>query len=166
MIKFPLAIIDFEASSLNPESFPIEVGLAVAHTSDAPIKVWSSLINPAKDWIARRDWDKSAADTHMITLAELAGGLPPSQVAETLNAALGPEGIAYSDGGNYDGHWLRTLYRAAGIKPTFVMWDIAVLFVLDRSFHNRFAHYLAASDAPHRAGLDARRICAALVAAV
>jgi hypothetical protein len=30
MIKFPLAIVDFEASSLNLESYPIEVGLALA----------------------------------------------------------------------------------------------------------------------------------------
>lgn len=162
-MRFPLAVIDFEASSLSMESYPIEAGLALAKGSDAPIEVWSTLIRPDADWIERGDWDPEAEQTHKIRIAELQAGMEPLRVAETLNLLLGPIGMAWSDGGAYDGHWLRTLYVTAGIKPSFALWDIAALFTLDRRMHNRFAERLAQTDAPHRAGLDAERICTALI---
>lgn len=162
-MRFPLAVIDFEASSLSMESYPIEVGLAVARGSNGPIKVWSKLIRPTADWIGRGDWDPEAEQTHKIRMGELQAGMQPLRVAERLNQLLGPIGTAWSDGGVYDGHWLRTLYRAAGTKPAFTLWDIAALFITDRRMHNRYAEILAHSVAGHRAGSDAGRICAALI---
>ena len=51
------------------------------------------------------------------------------------------------------------------MRPGFVLWDLKGLFVLDRRAHNRVAEALAASEAPHRAGADAARICGAITRA-
>jgi len=165
-MKFPLIILDFEASSLSTESYPIEVGVAVAARPDAPISVWSNLIRPDRAWLANGDWDPAAQKVHNISAASLSGGLSAHEVALSLNQMLGPVGHAYCDGGHYDGFWLEQLYKAAGITPTFQLWDMTRLFILDRHLFRRFGTLLAESDAPHRAGADAARLCAALVKAM
>lgn len=44
----PLVVIDFEATALTLESYPIEVGIARIEDEDCcPIVSWSSLIAPA-----------------------------------------------------------------------------------------------------------------------
>jgi DNA polymerase-3 subunit epsilon len=43
------AFLDFEASSLNANSWPIEVGLNWV-TSDYEVKTYESLIMPSLDW--------------------------------------------------------------------------------------------------------------------
>lgn len=95
----------------------------------------------------------------------LVDGRDPLEVAQALNHIIGLTGHAWCDGGSYDAHWFKTLFRAAGIKPTFYLWDIAALFALDRPMRTRFYAMLAADDAPHRAGPDALRLCVALVRA-
>lgn len=162
-MKLPLAILDFEASSLNPDSYPIEVGLAVAASLTKPALVWSSLIAPTDEWIGRGDWERASEQVHGISRRELSNGMTPSEVTTILDKMLQPIGHAWCDGGRYDGHWLKTLYLAAGTKPKFHLWDIAGLFLLDRPLHNRFANVLAATVPPHRAGEDASRVCAALI---
>jgi hypothetical protein len=162
-MKFPLVLIDFEASSLSTESYPIEVGVAIATGPDEPIETWSSLIKPDKAWLAGGDWDPDAQKVHHITAASLNGGLSANEVALHLNRLLGPVGHAYCDGGHYDGFWLKQLYKAAGIAPAFALWDIAGLFMLERHLFRSFGAILAESVAPHRAGPDAARLCAALV---
>lgn len=162
-MKFPLAVIDFEASSLSLESYPIEVGVAIALDAQGPIDVWSTLICPSAEWLARSDWDEESAMTHGISRSELEGAAEPFDVANSLNMKLASIGLAWCDGGQYDGHWLRTLYQAAGLKPSYALWDIAAMFIMDRRKHNRFAEILAKTEAPHRAGSDAFRLCEALV---
>jgi hypothetical protein len=162
-MKFPLILIDFEASSLSTESYPIEVGVAIATQRDEPIGVWSSLIRPDKAWLAGNDWDPVAQKVHNIPAASLNHGLSAHEVALYLNQTLGPVGHAYCDGGRYDGFWLKRLYKAAGIAPNFALWDIAGLFMFERHLFRGFGLVLAESVAPHRAGPDARRLCTALV---
>ena len=54
-MNFPLIVLDFEASSLSDDSYPIEVGVALVLNSDGPIRVWSSLIQPCREWTSRHD---------------------------------------------------------------------------------------------------------------
>lgn len=162
-IQFPLAVIDFEASSFSDErSYPVEVGVAVAPAAGSAILVWSSLIRPTAEWIRTGDWSAKSAKVHGISLQELESGGSPEETAHALNriAALVPR--FWCDGGEYDVHWHRRLFEAARVNPAFQPWDISGLFVLDRRMHNGFAEAVAATAAPHRAGADAARICAAL----
>ena len=164
-MNFPLIVLDFEASSLSDDSYPIEVGVALALNSDGPIRVWSSLIQPCREWTSHHDWDPAAERVHHIPASLLATGQTPSEVAKALNAIIGPVGQAYCDGGHYDGFWLERLFKAARIEPTFALWDLARLFLLNRTLFRRFGAILDQSAAPHRAGADAARLCAALVRA-
>jgi hypothetical protein len=164
-MKFPLIIIDFEASSLNMESYPIEVGMAVAMNLSGSVGVWSSLIIPDPEWVQGGDWEPASQQIHGIARESLAGGSHPVEIAETLNRVIEPHGQAWCDGGRYDGHWLKTLFLAAPVKPTFDLWDISGLFALDRQLGDRFGHVMSQSSPPHRAGDDALRICTALLAA-
>src|SRR5690606_14325460 len=127
-MKFPLIILDFEASSLNMESYPIEVGLAVATNLNAPIGSWSSLIRPDAAWLDSGDWEPAAEAVHGIARASLLAGMSARDVAVGLNRVISSVGHCWCDGGRYDGHWLKTLFRAAGMKPAFQLWDIAGLF--------------------------------------
>ena len=164
-MNFPLIVLDFEASSLSDISYPIEVGVALALKVDGPLRVWSSLIQPGRDWTFRQDWDPAAERVHHIPPALLATGQTPSEVAKALNAIIGPVGQAYCDGGHYDGLWLERLFKSARVEPAFVLWDLARLFLPNRTLFRRFGAILDESSAPHRAGADAARLCAALVRA-
>ena len=165
-MNFPLILLDFEASSLSDDSYPIEVGVAVALTLDEPIRVWSSLIQPVREWTFRHDWDPAAERVHHIPAALLATGQISSEVAKALNTIIGPVGHAYCDGGHYDGFWLERLFKAARIEPAFALWDLARLFLLNRTLFRRFGALLANDEPPHRAGEDATRLCSALTRAV
>ena len=165
-MKFPLVLLDFEASSLSPNSYPIEVGLAIAHSFDKPLSVWSTLIQPERAWVRQGDWDPASAKVHGIAPGQLAGGCSARQAADDLNQIIGPIGHAWCDGGHYDAMWMEKLYRAAGIAADFALRDMAGLFVLDRPLFRRFAAILSENEAPHRAGPDAERICSALVKAM
>jgi hypothetical protein len=164
-MRFPLIILDFEASSLSLNSYPIEVGVAVAHCPDKPLSVWSALIQPERPWVSQGDWDTASAKVHGIAAGELADGCSTREAAVALNRIIGPVGHAWCDGGYYDAMWLEKLYHAAGISPEFALWDMAGLFVLDRPLFRRFSMILAESEPPHRAAADAARLCAALVEA-
>ena len=43
---WPLFTIDFDASSLEPRSYPIEVGIYRRRSPGHPIEGWSTLIGP------------------------------------------------------------------------------------------------------------------------
>lgn len=154
-MKFPLAILDFEASSLGLGSYPIEVGVAVATSPTGPVLVWSTLIRPIAEWEASGDWDQESSKVHGISRSDLAAGRPVNDVAADLSRVLQPLDHAWCDGGRYDGHWLARLYRAARMKAGFYLWDIAGLFAFDRALQNRFADLMATGEPPHRAGADA-----------
>ncbi len=63
-MKIPFAVLDFEASSLDDDSFPIEVGLAVVDPSTASVAVWSTLIKPAAQWAERGRWSRASEISH------------------------------------------------------------------------------------------------------
>lgn len=159
---FPLAIIDFEASALDPNSYPIEVGVAVVDAAGAVIRVWSTLIRPAPQWEAC-GWDPDAQKVHGISRRDLRGGMSASETTEMLDTLLAPIGTAWSDGGHYDTLWLRVLFEAAGTQPRFTLGDLPDLLDSKSGWADYYRAVIARDRPPHRAGPDARRIAAALV---
>lgn len=125
------AFLDFEASSLADDSYPIEVGWVFEDGSGE-----AHLIRPAPGWI---DWDDEAAALHGLTRERLvAKGEPHDSVARRILATLGPHEV-YVSAPSWDGKWLSVLLRAAGLprhamrfRPTSEAHAAAVAEVLGR----------------------------------
>lgn len=99
--------LDFEASSLRPESYPIEVGWA---GEDGSLESW--LIRPAPGW---DDWDPAAEAVHHLTREQLlSAGRPHEEVAHRALAALKDHDV-YVSAPSWDGKWMSVLLRAAGL---------------------------------------------------
>lgn len=99
--------LDFEASSLGRDSYPIEVGWAAEDgTAEA------HLIRPSPQWT---DWDPAAESVHRLTRARLlAEGEPHEAVARRALDALGRQEVFVS-APSWDGKWMSVLLRAAGL---------------------------------------------------
>lgn len=111
------AFLDFEASSLADDSYPIEVGWVFEDGRSE-----SHLIRPAPAWT---DWDAEAAGLHGLTRQRLeVEGEPHDRLARRVLETLGPH-VVYVSAPSWDGKWLSVLLRAAGLprhamrfKPT------------------------------------------------
>lgn len=150
---FP-SFIDFEASGLDPESYPVEVAW-----SGPDGTVTSYLIRPEPSWTY---WDPNAADIHGLSRERLdAEGLPAEIVAYRLNAALAAVGVAYSDASAFDGFWCETLLEAAGLMPEFRIAPVLEAFPGTRLAElegYREAAYRRIGGRCHRAGTDVRAL--------
>jgi hypothetical protein len=162
LFQFPLVIIDFEATALSFQSYPIEVGVARTHTPAGSISTWSTLISPDASWDVTAQWDLRAQQVHGISRAELRRGLKPTEVMADLNAWIGDVACVWCDGGQYDLHWLMTLADAAHADPTFELHDLRIALSYDTSLRDSYQAILNQSAPPHRAAPDAERICRAL----
>ncbi|MGB2130269.1 MAG: hypothetical protein ACPHXW_02520 [Marinobacterium sp.] len=106
--------IDLEASGLARESYPIEVAWKCSETGRQD----SFLIDPAS--VSTWDyWDEFAEELHCISQELLAReGIAADEACRRLNRALdGCEVV--SDAFEYDRFWLRRLYGASGVEPSF-----------------------------------------------
>lgn len=165
--SWPLWTIDFEASSLEDGSYPIEVGLAVWPASDQPIYGWSTLIRPAWDWLESGHWSRKSRAVHGIAQSELGAGRSPTEVARILNGCHVPGRLIWCDGGEYDVYWLRRLFTAAGATPAFCLAEWHTLATrLDPAAWERVLASLARSPCQHRARKDAERLLLALAEAI
>jgi hypothetical protein len=98
--------LDFEASSLSKQSYPIEVGWVGEDGTGE-----SHLIRPAPGWT---EWDERAAAIHGIGREQLQrDGEPHEQVCTRLLALFEGNSVLAS-APSWDGHWLSMLLRAAG----------------------------------------------------
>ena len=98
--------LDFEASSLSEESYPIEVGWVFEDGREM-----TYLIRPAPPWL---DWDAAAEAMHGISRARLlAEGVPHEDVCDRL-VAMFEGNVVYASSPSWDGKWLSMLLRAAG----------------------------------------------------
>jgi DNA polymerase-3 subunit epsilon len=164
MLPWPLAVIDFEASSLDQDGYPIEVGLALWPSPDQAILGWSTLIQPAGEWTRRGHWSLKSAKVHGILGRDLlAHGQPVNRVAAALNEALGHGTIAWCDGDAYDIHWTGALFKAANIAPVFTLgqWH-RLIAMLGPAMRERGLHWLEQAQARHRARADAEQLLVAL----
>ncbi len=117
-IRTAPCFIDFEASSLSPDSYPIEVAWSTEH---GLIESW--LINPLPQgsWT---DWDDDVERRiHGISREQLEReGRSPGWIAERMNAALAGRSV-YCDGGDMDHFWLWRLYSAASCGVSYTICD-------------------------------------------
>lgn len=155
-------VVDFEASSLSPISYPIEAGWTVGPD------IHSSLIRPVASWVEWNDYAES--HIHHISRQQLQDeGKPPSEVLQMMNDTIGSR-IMWVDGGSYDQWWLQQLESAAGFKASFRLGDI--FYMLDAHYgitSERFVmnkQRLTSAEQLHRAGYDARLIKDAIYAAI
>jgi DNA polymerase III epsilon subunit-like protein len=156
---------DCEASSLD--GYPIEVGWASASTQNDAILSEGHLIRPPQEWPINESWDEQAEGIHGITLYQVQReGRPAWEIAKRMNAALAGREL-FSDAAQ-DETWLRLLFDAAGIDPTFTIRRTDATVLISRAAAERGmseaayerAKGMAAELAPrrHRAEADARHL--------
>ena len=164
LLRWPVAAIDFEASSLDADSYPIEVGIARWRGPEEPIETWSTLIRPPRAWRSRR-WSRASQEVHGIRPEQLEDGMDPADALRRLNALAGR--AAFCDGGPSDLRWLGGLEDAAGSDATFLLRDADALgSILHPRRWRRMARWLDRAKARHRAAPDAERLVRALAVAL
>lgn len=102
-----LVFLDFEASSLARDSYPIEVGWVFEDGAEE-----NHLIRPAPDW---NDWAADAEAVHGISRDTLVreGEDHAAVAARMMEALAGHDLLASAP--SWDGKWLSVLLRAAGL---------------------------------------------------
>lgn len=153
--------IDFEASSLSQDSYPIEF----AWGSDSE-EILSFLISPQEipHWT---DWNDDAERVHGITRDLLMeNGMEVRKACHTIFEALNGS-IVYCDAPAYDSYWFSELFKAANFRlPRVEIKHIDELlfqilnpyFKNTKLLYNELDHikYLARLNRPqqHRAAWD------------
>ncbi|SHJ28545.1 hypothetical protein [Wenxinia saemankumensis] len=150
------AILDFEASSLSPASWPIEVGLS--WIEDGEVRTWSSLIRPDPAWDLD-DWSPASAAVHGIEMRQILDAPGRPSVAREFNRQLGLRHLV-SDAPEFESHWLSRLLGfdigPLGVRieefdaVSFAMFDGYALDLLYETVERR--------PPPHRAGPDTARL--------
>lgn len=136
--------LDFEASSLGRDSYPVEVAF-----SDGSGAIQSYLIARAHGWI---DWDDVSESIHGISRDKLdQGGIQPFAVLDRMNVALDGQTV-YCDDAEYDGMWLDRLVKAAGSPVRFDLRDIREIIGNWEPLEDEARRI--AGTAAHRAGGD------------
>lgn len=157
--RWPLAVIDFEASGLGPTTYPIEVGVAVWPGPKERLSVWSRLIRPDPLWVRDMDWFELSQHVHGIAPRDLMVGETPLEIMQELNRRLAHVGYAHCDGGKHDLHWLTTLRVAAGLRADFTLGSLrsAIPKAVDDDWI-RMHDWMRQNPPPHRAGPDVENI--------
>jgi len=123
MTQIP-TFLDFEASSLSPHSYPIEVAWSLEDNT-----IEAHLISPAgiESWT---DWDSAAEQVHTIPREQLlTDGKPPQFICNRMNEQLAGK-LVYTDAPKFDGMWLSKLFSVCdGITPKFQLKHIDELLV-------------------------------------
>lgn len=102
-----IVFLDFEASSLDKKSYPIEVAWVFASGGEE-----SHLIKPVPEWT---DWSVESQATHHITRDQLiADGTPLLELANRMLEVLSHHSL-YATAPSWDGQWLSKLLRGAGL---------------------------------------------------
>lgn len=153
------ATLDFEASSLSPHGWPIEIGLSwIEHGS---LQTWSSLICPDPAWDPA-DWSPQSAAVHGIPMTDLETAPPATQVAESFLRVLGDRRLV-SDAPEFEMRWLSRLLQVNGCErmPRIEDFD-GISFALFEGFAlDMLYETLERRPAPHRAGPDSARLAGA-----
>lgn len=150
-------VLDIEASGFGRQSYPIEIGWAMADGRTGCL-----LVRPPAHWT---HWDASAERVHGITRATLQQhGREPVEVALRMNAELGGATV-YCDAWGRDYPWLARLYDEAGLSPAFRLEPAARLFgetLLGQLDEVHKAAFTELAVTRHRASNDARALQRAL----
>ena len=153
-----LIFVDFEASSLATDSWPVEVGLAWI---DGPeVHSWSSLIRPAPGW-SMTAWSEQSANIHGIPLDDLRQA-PPAQIVAEVFLDLTQGRHMVSDAPGFEDRWARRLIDESPrvFEPSFLNFDLIAASACrdDGAALDAVYEHLARTRTPHRAGPDAMRL--------
>ncbi len=150
------AALDFEASSLMQDSWPIEVGLSWLENGD--VRTWSSLIQPAPDW-GLSAWSSQSAAVHGISHDALHDAPAAPEVVDEFFKILDGKTLE-SDAPEFDARWLSRLLQAGGCDtvPTVADYhDVSFARFSGLALDMR-CETLGRHPAPHRAGPDSARL--------
>ena len=114
-----ITIIDFEASGLESDSYPIQVAWNIGNT------VHAHYINPdfVSEW---QGWSMVSEGVHGLSREFLREhGEHPVDVAKHMNASLGDR-VIYSDAVPFDKNWCERLFDASAIEMRFSFADFWV----------------------------------------
>jgi hypothetical protein len=143
-------IIDIEASGFGPDSYPIEIGLALEEGAK-----YCALVHPAPEWI---HWDDDAEKVHRVSRDILEEyGKPMDEVANELNEILRNKTV-YTDGWVVDKPWIGKMFYACGIAPQFTTSSLEMILSEEQMeiWHDTKDEILREMDKKrHRASLDA-----------
>ncbi|NOQ94590.1 MAG: hypothetical protein GQ547_08165 [Methylophaga sp.] len=117
MMKEQPLFIDFEASSLNMASYPIEVAWSMEDGS-----IESHLINPyaIDSWT---DWEPDSQAIHGLSRKLLLKqGKQPKWLAQRMNEVLSGK-VMLSNGYEFDLDWCETLFKAGDEEMQFKLGD-------------------------------------------
>ena len=130
----PVAFIDFEASSLSIDSWPVAVAWAKVNGDE--ISSGMDIIRPMPDWIGGEDrtvdmhwqgWSDVSADFHSLTKEQLlSDGLPATDVLADLENAFAGH-LVFADSG-FDHDWLRQLAVGAGKETSIQLFAYSSIF--------------------------------------
>lgn len=118
-----LIIIDCEASGLEEESYPIEIGVAFPYDS------FGFLIKPHHSWSY---WNEDSAKIHNIERDKLDSGLSVYDSVIKLNSQL-RDSVVFSDAVDYEIFWIDKLFDVVGVERLF---DIRSIYQIDFDFDN------------------------------
>ncbi|MFW5453394.1 hypothetical protein [Thioalkalivibrio sulfidiphilus] len=111
--------LDFEASSLSGDSYPIQVAW-----SDARGHIECHLIRPEADWT---DWDEHSEEAHGLERERvISEGVEAEEICRRMNAVLGGQTVL-TDALSMDRFWLLRLFEAGNRMPSFRLADITPL---------------------------------------
>jgi len=148
--------IDFEASSLSPQSWPIEVGLAWLEGREVAVK--SRLVCPRAHWDPA-DWDSKSEGVHGLPYSTVLSAGSNADVVSDWLLDIVQENTLISDAPEFDQRWLDRLLDQPG--PRVQDFDQAVWDEFSNGGNpasSRVARvYKAKASRPttHRAGPDA-----------
>jgi hypothetical protein len=165
MTHTPL-FLDFEASSLASDSWPIELGMAWVD-AQGMVQSTGCLIQPDASWPQEAWWPTSEA-VHGIARGTLdSDGLSCAQAAALFLAHI-PGRVAISDNPAFEVRWLQRLLEAAQARPQAIIQiaDMDAFFgqTLESAGLDTAWEHLHRHRTPHRAEADARRMANAWVA--
>jgi DNA polymerase-3 subunit epsilon len=155
--------IDFEACSLDPRSWPIEVGTVRLVDGQSPSS-WSSLIKPHRTWQVDL-WSPQSETVHGISRNDLEDAPKPEDVADVFMSLCAGMTLV-SDAPEWDRKWGRALVGTVGRDmPAIVDFEAVVSAICDGDFSAINAVYKTLDDirAPHRARKDAERLACAVL---
>lgn len=150
------ATLDFEASSLSENSWPIEVGLSWLEGGE--VRTWSRLIRPASEWNLA-DWSPNSAVVHGIPLEDLEDAPDACKVTKELLTQLGGRRLV-SDAPEFETRWLSRLVKAVPLGATPAIKDYHQVSFANFSglALDMLYEALERRPAPHRAGPDSARL--------
>lgn len=155
-----MRFIDFEASSLAANSWPIEVGISRVGTT-GEVETWSSLVRPSAAWPVE-GWSEASARVHNIARGDLETATAAHRVAREVVHRL-KDCIVLSDAPEFDQRWLDRLLDLDGQAGAVMLRDFdgAAFGVFSGLALDRLYEKLERLPAPHRAGPDAERMARA-----